>query len=80
EADDILEHGFKQGFKQGFTQGLKQGREQQLEEQIDNVVALFKFLYANGRAQDVQKATTDSKLLKKMIKDFSNGKLEEKSN
>ena len=55
---------------------LEQGRE----EQIDNVVALFKFLYANGRAQDVQKATTDSKLLKKMIKDFSNGKLEEKSN
>ena len=64
EADDILE------------QGLEQGRE----EQIDNVVALFNFLYANGRAQDVQKAATDSKLLKKMIKDFSNGKLEEKSN
>ena len=64
EADDILE------------QGLEQGRE----EQIDNVVALFNFLYANGRAQDVQKAATDSKLLKTMIKEFSDGKLKEKDN
>ena len=55
---------------------LEQGRE----EQIDNVVALFNFLYANGRVQDIQKAATDSKLLKKMIKDFSNGKLKEKNN
>ena len=86
EADDILEQGLKQGLKQGIEQGREQGREQGLEqgleqgreEQIDNVVALFNFLYANGRAQDVQKAATDSKLLKEMIKDFSDGKLKEK--
>ncbi|MBR1707241.1 MAG: hypothetical protein IJ719_00230 [Clostridia bacterium] len=61
QADDILE------------EGQQQGREQQL----DNVMALFSFLYNNGRTEDVQKATKDAGLLKKLMADFINGNLKE---
>ena len=60
QADDILEQGIEQGIEQGQS----------------NTAALFSFLFDNGKTEDAQKASKNPKLLKELLAQFKNGKLE----
>jgi len=50
--------------------------EQGIEQGQSNMAALFSFLFDNGKTEDAQKASKNPKLLKELLAQFKNGKLE----
>ncbi len=55
--------GREEGIKEGRREGIKEGRE----EGMTDLNALYEWLFAQGRAEDVQKATTDQEFQKSLF-------------
>ena len=56
----------EEGRKEGREEGRKEGRK----EGQDEVVELYKWLFENGRAEDVQKATMDDEFRNKLFERY----------
>ena len=50
--------------------------EQGIEQGQSNMAALFSFLFDSGKTEDAQKVSKNPKLLKELLAQFKNGKLE----
>ena len=61
-----LEYTMRKREEQGLEQGIAIGEEQGLERMND----LYSWLFANGRDEDVKKATSDPEYRKKLFEEY----------
>ncbi len=70
------EQGQEKGLAQGLEQGLAQGLEQGIVIGADRINDLYSWLFANGRDEDVKKATTDPDYRAKLLEEYQKSREE----
>ena len=66
EKEESYNSGYNSGYDSGYDSGITSG--------VKNTTELFSWLFKNGRAKDVEKATNDPDFLNQLFEEYSKNK------